>query len=72
MSAPWLMWVSRMRKLNSALQRTQSYQRFSLLSMEYIRIKLYMLYPREDNPNFPWEKSHWDYTAVKIFSFKSK
>ena len=24
-----------------------------------------LAFPGEDNPNFPWEKSHWDYTAVK-------
>ena len=24
-----------------------------------------LAFPRESNPNFPWEKSHWDNTAVK-------
>ena len=24
-----------------------------------------LAFPRESNPNFPWEKSHWDNTVVK-------
>ena len=24
-----------------------------------------LAFPREGNPNFPWEKSHWDNTVVK-------
>ena len=25
----------------------------------------YLAFPGESNPNFPWEKSHWDNTVVK-------
>ena len=31
-------------------------------------------FPAESNPNFPWEKSHWDNTVVKnsIYIYKKK
>ena len=28
-----------------------------------------LAFPGEGNPNFPWEKSHWDNTFVKSFFF---
>ena len=34
-----------------------------------------LAFPREDNPNFPWEKSHWDNTVVKkvcVFFLREK
>ena len=27
-----------------------------------------LAFPREGNPDYPWEKSHWDSTVVKIKS----
>ena len=31
-----------------------------------------LAFPGEGNPNFPWEKSHWDDTAVKSKKKKLK
>ena len=33
---------------------------------------LQLAFPRESNPYFPWEKSHWDNTVVKSIKKKSK
>ena len=33
---------------------------------------LQLAFPWEGNPNFPWEKSHWNNTAVKKSFLKSK
>ena len=30
---------------------------------------LQLVFPREGNLDFPWEKSHWDNTGVKNFFF---
>ena len=31
-----------------------------------------LAFPGEGNLNFPWEKSHWDNTAVKMYNLKKK